>query len=360
MKSYKYHYFYKITNLITEEYYYGIHTTNNLDDGYMGSGHKLYEAKKKYGRKNFKKDIIKFFDTREECANYEKQIVTRDVVKDPKCYNSIIGGEPGNTSGMVAVKDASGNFFIIDKEDERYLNGIYVSNMKGLVHVITNDGNHMTISSEEYKNNKDKYLSYTTDTVAVIDKNYKKIRVSYDDYKKLKDNNEIIGGMTAGYGVYKDKNGDSVFCKVDDENVLNGNYVGYTKGLTIYKYKNDFSKTCYTTKDDPRVKNGELVGINYGIVHCINPITEEKISVRKDDPRLKTGELITMLKWANSKKQSNCKNTHLEHNADYYKQEYPELSKMILDGSTNTEILNNTHYTNSKFITKLRNILLKN
>ena len=30
----KYHYFYKIVNEITKEFYYGIHSTDNINDGY--------------------------------------------------------------------------------------------------------------------------------------------------------------------------------------------------------------------------------------------------------------------------------------------------------------------------------------
>ena len=50
-----YHYFYKITNRINGHYYYGVHSTSDIDDGYMGSGKRLKHAKNLYGIENFDK-----------------------------------------------------------------------------------------------------------------------------------------------------------------------------------------------------------------------------------------------------------------------------------------------------------------
>lgn len=89
---YRYHYFYMITNLLNNKIYCGIHSTNNLHDNYMGSGKALHAAYKKYGMDNFKKEIVKFFDTREEALLYESEIVNQEFVNRLDTYNLCCGG----------------------------------------------------------------------------------------------------------------------------------------------------------------------------------------------------------------------------------------------------------------------------
>ena len=88
----KFNYFYKITNNINGDFYYGFHTTNNLDDGYMGSGVALHEAYKQFGIENFTKEIIKYFNTRKEAYEYEAMILTPEVINNPHCLNLKTGG----------------------------------------------------------------------------------------------------------------------------------------------------------------------------------------------------------------------------------------------------------------------------
>lgn len=89
------HYIYKTTCNVTERWYIGMHSTNNLNDGYLGSGDKLRRSVRKYGKNNHIKEILEYLPTREELAKREREIVTKELILDVKCMNLTIGGEAG-------------------------------------------------------------------------------------------------------------------------------------------------------------------------------------------------------------------------------------------------------------------------
>lgn len=100
-----YHYLYKITNAINSKYYIGVHSTNNLDDGYMGSGIAITKAVKKYDTKSFTKEILEFFDTREAALEREASVVTDSLVLDHQCYNLTLGGNAPPSRLNIAHSD---------------------------------------------------------------------------------------------------------------------------------------------------------------------------------------------------------------------------------------------------------------
>lgn len=106
-KQHKYHYIYKTINLVNGKYYYGMHSTDNLNDDYIGSGQMLWHAIKKYGRENFKKEILEFFPDRSSLKEREKLIVNEDLVRDPVCMNLTIGGQGGFHSDEEQFKRSS-------------------------------------------------------------------------------------------------------------------------------------------------------------------------------------------------------------------------------------------------------------
>jgi hypothetical protein len=99
----KYHFVYKVTNLLNEKYYIGVHSTDNIDDGYMGSGTAIKNAISKYGIENFKREILEFVKSAEEKWLAEIRYVSLDVVQDECSYNMA----PGGKNWIAAMKRAN-------------------------------------------------------------------------------------------------------------------------------------------------------------------------------------------------------------------------------------------------------------
>lgn len=87
-----YNYVYQITNNINNKIYIGVHKTNNMNDGYMGSGTLLRRAYAKYGKENFVKMILKQFPTYNEALLYEAELVDEVFMKRADTYNIKTGG----------------------------------------------------------------------------------------------------------------------------------------------------------------------------------------------------------------------------------------------------------------------------
>jgi hypothetical protein len=83
---------YKTTCTINGKYYVGKHKTKNRDDDYLGSGKLLRAAIKKYGRKNFTREIILDCSTEDEMNLAEKILVVPDIEVN---YNLCPGGQGG-------------------------------------------------------------------------------------------------------------------------------------------------------------------------------------------------------------------------------------------------------------------------
>lgn len=134
---YKYNIFYQTQNFINGKYYYGVHSTNNLNDNYLGSGKNIKNSIKKYGRENFYREILCFFPDRKSAFEYEEKFLNEQILSDPQCYNISKGGNKGgDTSGLVNVIDpSSGNRFMVSMDDPRYISGDLISVLKGYISV---------------------------------------------------------------------------------------------------------------------------------------------------------------------------------------------------------------------------------
>ncbi len=88
----KYYFIYKTTNIINNKFYLGMHSTNDLHDNYLGSGTILKNSIKKYGKENFKKEILEFANSKDELIIKEKILINDELIKNPLCMNIKLGG----------------------------------------------------------------------------------------------------------------------------------------------------------------------------------------------------------------------------------------------------------------------------
>lgn len=86
---------YKITNNITKSIYIGKHQSENLEDGYFGSGKILRRSINKHGKENFTKEILFIFNSEQEMNEKEKELVTEEFCKRKDTYNLCEGGRGG-------------------------------------------------------------------------------------------------------------------------------------------------------------------------------------------------------------------------------------------------------------------------
>jgi len=207
------HYLYKTTCVITGRYYIGMHSTANLEDGYMGSGKRLRYSLRKYGVENHIKEILEFFDSRELLIEAEKKAITSEQLEDKMCMNLCFGGNGGYISkeGCKKGGKSAGNIF-----KERIKNDKDFAKKQ--------KEKFIKIVSESHKLGKYKYDFWK-------DKNFSK-----EHKKKIGVANSIKqkGSLNSQYGtVWITKDGENKKIKKEDLNSWINN--GWTNGRTRKK-----------------------------------------------------------------------------------------------------------------------------
>ena len=321
-----YHYFYKITNRINGMFYYGIHCTNDLDDGYMGSGKRIIAAIKKYGVENFEKKILKYFDSLKELSDYEAQIVNEDLLNDPMCYNLIKGGYFLEGEVLIKLK----NTYKEIKHQQGKNNSQYGTCW------ITKDGENKKINKDELDNficdgwtkgrvikNKEKIIKSNSGRRHVW-KEGKCIQIYEKDLQKYLDDGWVIGRKDPTQLKHKNKlseeeykeyrkkrrekfieynkthikvrdvNSNVFMVEKTDPRYLSGEFVSFNKGMIAAKDKN--GNSYFISIDDPRYLSGELIAknrSNAGKVTIRNIHTNKYYQVDKNDPRLNDENFVT-------------------------------------------------------------------
>lgn len=98
---------YKTTNLINKKIYIGVHAQKNSDfDGYLGSGTKIVNSYKKYGKENFIRETLYEVDNEELAYFIEEMLVTPEFIDKEYTYNIIPGGtgNPVNLNSIESIR----------------------------------------------------------------------------------------------------------------------------------------------------------------------------------------------------------------------------------------------------------------
>jgi hypothetical protein len=86
---------YKVTHRESGKVYIGKHQTQDLNDGYMGSGKMISRAIKKYGVEAFEKEVLHVFDNEADMNVKEAELVTEEFCLREDTYNLCPGGQGG-------------------------------------------------------------------------------------------------------------------------------------------------------------------------------------------------------------------------------------------------------------------------
>jgi hypothetical protein len=114
-------YTYQTKNLINGKTYIGVHSTNNINDGYIGSGTTLKSSIRKHGKKNFRKVILCFFDSAADAYEEEKYLVNESWVKRDDNYNMCVGGVVAykRTKESIAKGIKSRSWYVMSNETKK-------------------------------------------------------------------------------------------------------------------------------------------------------------------------------------------------------------------------------------------------
>lgn len=118
---------YQVTHIPTGKKYIGKHQTEDLDDGYNGSGKHLKQAIDKHGIDQFKKEILFVFDNEQEMNDKESELVTEDFCSRQDTYNICAGGK----GGWSYVNQNINNQLTKEELSERGKKGREAANMAG-------------------------------------------------------------------------------------------------------------------------------------------------------------------------------------------------------------------------------------
>lgn len=174
-----YGYIYITTNIINEKKYIGQKASKVfLKNKYLGSGKILHNAINKYGRENFKVELLEECNSREELDKREIYWISYyDAVNSDDFYNLQAGGHSGNIKGSKMSEDMK------NKMKEYYKN----HPDKSLAKYASHPGKFNGMYGKGYKISGEKNGMYNKSNRLFKEKNgcYRKIRITNEEYDRF-------------------------------------------------------------------------------------------------------------------------------------------------------------------------------
>jgi len=334
IKSIKmYNFLYRTTRISDGKFYIGVHSTNDIFDGYLGTGKYIKRAIDKYvcdtgNHKScgFKREILRFYDIITDVYEIERVIVNGDFIKRDDNFNLVIGGDGGwcHMIGRVVVKEHNSETFSVDKNDERYLNGELVHITTGKTTVRAVDGSVYSVSVDDERYLSGEFTPISYNLVTVKNGNGDTFKVDKHDPKYI--SGELLHNLK-GYVTVKDEYGNTSSVSVDDERYLSGELVHMSTGkITVKDITGNIFQVDTT---DQRYVSGELIHVGgenirktgtcpwCGEVNNIGIITRDHLDYCISNPNRKIRSkpkynIITCPYCGNSGRDSNMKRYHFD------------------------------------------------
>jgi hypothetical protein len=102
--KFRYHFTYMTVCTVTGRYYLGMHSTDDLNDGYLGSGELVLRSINAHGAQTHVREILEVCVDREMLSKTEAALITEDRLRDPMCMNLVPGGAGGCRSDVQREK----------------------------------------------------------------------------------------------------------------------------------------------------------------------------------------------------------------------------------------------------------------
>jgi hypothetical protein len=264
-----YYTIYKTTNTLTGQFYIGQHFTQDIDDGYLGSGSLLKESIKKYGKKNFIKEILYVFDNEFEMNEKEKELITENFLSNPLVLNVQTGGYgvKANRKTIIVFEDNKWKRIPIENYDPL----VHITPTTGTIKVFDCDENiARRIPCTEYHKNKIKYKTASKGKVSVLNKKTKQTTsINIQEYNP-KIHKKVLGGIVAKV--------DGKLKYVSKEQFLSENLRGcHTNKVTVLD--NQDNKRKHITREEFQNNPSRYLSVSKDMVTVLDKVTNEYLKV---------------------------------------------------------------------------------